>query len=149
MINQRIIYFISLLAIYIYVTRIEHLDIDALIKEKTESTMSNIDIRNTLSEEDINVNDLTNTEDITNFVNTKVQQSLDKTDVNQTIKDALEKTNVVNIDVDGETIENIEKKSEGTVEVTIGEEEVKQNGKGMDIGIIIFLLILAAILLKK
>lgn len=148
MLNQRLVLFIIAIVLFLQFNKVENLDttvlaeenidIDALIQQQTERVYAKMG--NKVPQAQVpSVNNLVNAaikgDDLTSSINTLVAEA---------IKNAGSKNNVVKVDTDGEEINNLNVNGEPNVETNQEEE-----GGGMNISLVLFIIISVLIITKK
>lgn len=147
MMNKRIIYFIIAIVLFLQFKKVENLDldVDAMIEEHQESVISKMGDKMPSSAQvkvpSVNnlVNAAINGEDLTSSINELV---------NNAVTEAAAKENVVNISTDGNDISNEVIENEATVEVS-QPETVEEEGGGMNVSLIIFIILSILIIVGK
>lgn len=175
--NQRIVYFLIFVFLFNYFKKNEGLKIEVpdvtgmlnkamtdALKDKETPNASEIalnTISDALNNQDSEVNNskislnLDNDVNIDEQINNTVSNELENTVeddsiaelVNEKIDRAISDKNALIIDTDGEEISNQDIVNEATV--TINGEEVDTTGGGLNVGIIIFILIVVVLMMKK
>ena len=155
--NQRIVYFLIFIIVFNCLNKNEGLDIkipnvdeiasnaiaDAL---KDQGTNKNIKDSKISLENDVNIDDQVSNIVNNNLEDAGVDESI-KELVNEKVDTAISSKNAFIIDSDQEEISNEEVINEATV--TINGEEVDTSGGGLNIGIIIFILIVVVLMMKN
>ena len=155
--NQRIVYFLIFIIVFNCLNKNEGLEIpniDDIASKAVANALKDQNIKADVNDNKISL-DLENAVSIDNQVADMVSDKLEDagTDksitelVNQKVSTAIENKNAFIIDTDQEEISNEEIVNEATV--TINGEEVDTSGGGLNIGIIIFILIVVVLMMKN
>ena len=155
--NQRIVYFLIFIIVFNCLNKNEGLEIpniDDIASKAVANALKDQNIKADVKDNKISL-DLENAVSIDNQVADMVSDKLEDagTDksitelVNQKVSTAIENKNAFIIDTDQEEISNEEIVNEATV--TINGEEVDTSGGGLNIGIIIFILIVVVLMMKN
>ena len=155
--NQRILYFLIFIIVFNCFNKNEGLEIpniDDIASKAVANALKDQNIKADVKDNKISL-DLENAVSIDNQVADMVSDKLEDagTDesitelVNQKVSTAIENKNAFIIDTDQEEISNEEIVNEATV--TINGEEVDTSGGGLNIGIIIFILIVVVLMMKN
>lgn len=155
--NQRIVYFLIFIIVFNCLNKNEGLEIpniDDIASKAVANALKDQNIKTDVKDNKISL-DLENAVSIDNQVADMVNNKLEDagTDesitelVNQKVSTAIENKNAFIIDTDQEEISNEEIVNEATV--TINGEEVDTSGGGLNIGIIIFILIVVVLMMKN
>ena len=157
--NQRIVYFLIFIIVFNCLNKNEGLDIeipnvneiasnamaDALKDQGTNKNIKDNKISLDL-ENDVNIDDQVSNIVNNNLENAGVDDSITEL-VNKKVDTAISTKNAFIIDSDQEEISNEEIVNEATV--TINGEEVDTSGGGLNIGIIIFIMIVVVLMMKN
>lgn len=157
--NQRIVYFLIFIIVFNCLNKNEGLDIeipnvneiasnamaDALKDQGTNKNIKDSKISLDL-ENDVNIDDQVSNIVNNNLENAGVDESITEL-VNKKVDTAISNKNAFIIDSDQEEISNEEIVNEATV--TINGEEVDTSGGGLNIGIIIFIMIVVVLMMKN
>ena len=147
MMNKRIIYFIIAIVLFLQFKKVENLDldVDAMIEEHQESVINKMGDKIPASAQ-------VKVPAVNNLVNAAIKgedltSSIDEL-VNNAILEAAAKENAVNISTDNNEISDEVIENEPTVEVS-QPETIEEEGGGMNITLIIFIILSMLIIVGK
>ena len=147
MMNKRIIYFIIAIVLFLQFKKVENLDldVDAMIEEHQESVINKMGDKLPASAQ-------VQVPAVNNLVNAAIKgedltSSIDEL-VNTAISEAAAKENAVNISSDNNEISDEVIENEPTVEVS-QPENIEEEGGGMNITLILFIILSMLIILRK
>ena len=147
MMNKRIIYFIIAIVLFLQFKKVENLDldVDAMIEEHQESVITKMGDKIPASAQ-------VKVPAVNNLVNAAIKgedltSSIDEL-VNNAILEAAAKENAVNISTDNNEISDEVIENEPTVEVS-QPETIEEEGGGMNITLIIFIILSMLIIVGK
>ena len=155
--NQRIVYFLIFIIAFNCLNKNEGLEIpniDEIASKAVADALKDQEIKSDVKGNKISLdleNDVSIDDQVTELVNNKLEDT--GTDesitelVNEKVSTAIENKNAFIVDSDQEEISNEEISNEATV--TINGEEVDTSGGGLNIGIIIFILIVVVLMMKN